>query len=137
MNWFTKANVSTQPLEKKEALLEEHGGCEHVEKDPSLMTRVSYENDSFGREGYCMCQVCADAADEHDRLEEHTCSDCKGSFPAKDMVEWKWYDFYAAQGDQPLWICNTCRTKERHIQRVKKDRQEYEEEMSYYDRQRL
>lgn len=136
MNWFTKSYVSNNSLERKKQLFEEHGGCEHVEADPSVMAVVAYENDSFGREGYCLCEACDDLSVEHEDNEEHVCHDCKSCKPLKEGVMWKWYDFYAAQGDEPLFICNECRKKDTHINRVRRDRQDYEEEMDYHDRYR-
>ena len=128
MNWFTKSFVGTSTLSVKAKLVEEWGGCEHVEKDSSCLYRVDYENDSFGREGYCLCEACAEAATEREDNELHTCVDCKSEVPLKDGVMWKWYDFYAAQGDEPLFVCNTCRTKEKHLARRAKDRADYEAE---------
>lgn len=131
MNWFTKTFVSTQPAEKKAALIAEHGGCEHVEQDNTLLFVVSYENDSFGSEGYCMCEACYDAMIAEADEEEVVCYDCKKTVKVKDSIAWKWYDFYAPQGDEPLIICNECRTKEKHIERVRRDREDREEELDY------
>lgn len=68
-----------------------------------------------------------------DDYETEVCHDCKKPFFKKDGIEWKWYDFYAAQGDEPLSICNQCRKGETHRHRVERDRVDYEEEMGRYD----
>lgn len=133
MNWFTRSFVSTVGISKKISFVEQHGGCEHVQADPALLFAISYENDSFGREGYCQCEACFDAAQVEADEEEVVCFDCKTTVKAKDSVSWKWYDFYAPQGDEPLIICNTCQTKEKHRQRVARDQADYEHEMARYD----
>jgi hypothetical protein len=46
----------------------------------------------------------------------------KKQFKQKDLTTWKWYDFYAAQGDEPLLLCKECRNGERHKKRVAEDR---------------
>lgn len=134
MNWFTKTYCGTFPLERKVELLEEHGGCDHVENDPSLMFCVSYENDAWGREGYCMCQSCTENAEEAEGQEMVTCHDCGQEFQKKDTIEWRWYDFYAPQGDEPLTICEGCRHKETHLERRRRDRADLEEELDQYER---
>jgi hypothetical protein len=130
MNWFTKSYVSGNSLKRKEELVTEWGGCEHVEADPSVMAVVAYENDSFGREGYCMCEACDTAADAEEGEREVTCTDCKGTFKQKETREWRWYDFYAAQGDEPYVLCEACRKAEKHLARVRKDQADYEKEQS-------
>lgn len=121
MNWFTKSFVANVSLSKKQALAQENDCCEHVENDNSQLAVVSYENDSFGREGYGMCQACFDKAEEQADEELHTCNDCKSEVPLKKGVMWKWYDFYAAQGDEPLFVCDCCRSLATHQARVKRD----------------
>lgn len=133
MNWFTKSGVSHLDTDKKQALVTEHGGCEHVEADASKLHLVSYENDPWGREGHCLCQQCAEKIAEAEDNEPRHCSDCNETKLAKEGAEWRWYDFYAAQGDKPLWICSSCRTAEKHQNRVARDREDYEAEMGQYD----
>lgn len=130
MNWFTKSHVSTISLEKKQSLVEEWGGCEHVISDPSSLYTVSYENDSFGREGWCSCEACEHANEDKEGEEEVMCSDCKGTFKKKDTTEWRWYDFYAAQGDEALVLCETCRRAEKHVERKRRDAEDCEEELN-------
>jgi len=136
MNWFTKGifrqDLSTK--EKAQAIVNKHDGCcEHVEADPMLAFGFTAENDSFGRETYVMCRACWDEAEQEEDEEEHTCFDCKKKFKLKDGFLWKWYDFYAAQGDEPLPICNECAGKEKHLARRRKDAAERDEELSRYN----
>lgn len=59
------------------------------------------------------------------------CCDCKKSKFKYLTREWRWYDFYAPQGDEPMTICNECWTKPRHQERLARDRQELSEEMGW------
>lgn len=68
-----------------------------------------------------------------DDYETEVCYDCKKPTFKKDGFEWKWYDFYAAQGDEPLFICNQCRKGEVHRHRVENDRRNAEEEEDRYN----
>lgn len=129
MNWFTKAIVVTKSLESKKELIDEWGGCIHVEEDPSKLYAISYENDSFGLEGYCLCKDCLDMQTSIEDEEILTCHDCGAEHPRKEMKEWRWYDFYAAQGDEALIICPKCRVADKHVARVKKDRKDMMDEL--------
>lgn len=133
MNWFTSTLVAHTSIDDKRAKVEMWGGCEHVQTDPSLLYKVSYENDSFGREGYCMCQACSEQAHEEEMNQDVVCRDCDKTVKKKDTIDWKWYDFHAPQGDEPLTICNTCKSATKHQERVARDKFEYEQEMSSYD----
>ena len=135
MNWFTRSYVAGHSLKRKKELLKDdiHEWCEHVEEDNSLLHSISRENDSFGHEAYGMCEKCSDRMDEEIDNEEVFCIDCKGTFKRKDTFEWKWYDFYAAQGDEPDVICKDCRNKPKHLQRVRNDREDYNWEMGIED----
>lgn len=134
MNWFTKNFVSNKSLEFKKASLDEWGGCEHVEEDPSKVHVITYENDTWGREGYCVCEDCYNKVVEEEQQVKYCCHDCKNMFTLESGgVLWKWYDFYPQQGDQPLPICSDCRQKPKHIERVRKDIQDYDEEMDRYN----
>ena len=132
MNWFTKEYVQSRTTAAKQALVNTHGGCEHVEADASLVSVVSYENDIWGKEGYCMCEACHEKVEEEEGNELVTCHDCHQHVPRKETIDWKWYDFYAPQGDMPLVICDTCRTKDTHQQRVARDRADYDREFGDY-----
>lgn len=56
-----------------------------------------------------------------DHYKEVYCVDCKAVAFVKDTVTWRWYDFYAPQGDIPLVICKGCVGSELHHRRVLKD----------------
>lgn len=134
MNWFTTDYVAQRSLEAKAKAIAEHGGCEHVEADNSLLHAIQYENDPWGREGYCVCEACQKKAEAKEDAEDHTCCDCKQSFTlASGGTLWKWWDFYAPQGDEPLPICATCRNKEPHLTRRRRDAADLETENEYQD----
>lgn len=129
MNWFTREYHGKDSFEMKKKLVEQDGGCEHVEADPNLVAYVRYEKDSFGPvSSHAVCEACDKLADEEEGNEIHTCTDCKQDKPLKEGVLWKWYDFYAAQGDEPLFVCNCCKKEPKHLQRVAADRRAYDEE---------
>lgn len=134
MNWYTKTYIGKISNVRKQELFDMDGGCEHCEADISKADYLRKENDSFGTvSSWVCCSECDTKADEAEDEEEEVCFDCKKTVKMKDAVEWRWYDFYAPQGDEPLIICNECRTKEKHLDRVRKDREDYEEEMARYD----
>lgn len=134
MNWFTQNIVIGTPEQRAEKSLKCDDVCEHVEADRTLLYKISRENDPWGSESYGMCEACAEAVDKAEGEEEVVCHDCKQIHKKKDTVEWKWYDFYAPQGDEPLIICNECRMKPTHIERRRRDQEDYEKEQSYYDK---
>lgn len=129
MNWFTKEQVASATPEKKKDLITNWGGCEHVEADPSSLVVVQYENDSFGREGYCICAACLQKQKEEEDLEEVFCPDCKTSVLKKNTMTWTWYDFYPAQGDEALVICKGCWSKEKHQERMRRDNADRADEL--------
>lgn len=133
MNWFTKNIVLSKSLQVRKDLIEEWGGCEHCEEDPSKVYAVSYENDPWGREGYCLCEDCYDKVLEEEDEEILTCHDCGAKHPRKEMRIWKWYDFHAPSGDEPIIVCPKCEIAEKHIKRVRKDRADMEEELDRYE----
>jgi len=134
MNWFTKEYAVGMALSKKIKLIQKTDcACEHLETNPELLHVVSYECDSWGREGYAMCKACADKAQEEVDDEEVHCQDCHQPVKKKDSIEWRWYDFYAPQGDEPRIVCHVCVNKEEHQERVRRDQIEREQESSYYD----
>ncbi len=134
MNWFTKDYIANTSLEHKQKMVDQDGGCEHAEADASVVAYVRYEKDSFGPvSSYACCAECDKRADEEEDNEIHTCHDCKQDKPQKDGIHWKWYDFYAAQGDEPLFICNCCRKEPKHLKRVEDDRRAHDEEFGSDD----
>lgn len=135
-NWFTEeslANATEEVRIKKAHNIEDE--CEHVQNHPEMLYVISRENDSFGIVGeYGMCQSCYRQMKENINNEKVICHDCHQTVNKGDTISWKWYDFYAPQGDEPMIICNHCRTLPKHKQRVIKDREEYEEEIEYLRR---
>ena len=134
MNWFTRKDISSNSVAFKSKRAEEDACCEHVQADPSCAVSLRREVDSFGPvSSYVCCADCEKLAEEAEENETHTCADCKCEFPLKEGMLWKWYDFYPQQGDEPIAVCNSCRVKEKHVQRVRKDRQDYEAEFPPQD----
>ena len=120
MNWFKKHEISNLDMREWDM-------CEHVEANHALAYEAISENDSFGIvDKIILCKACVDSDEE---LHENKCTDCGAK--AKDMREWRWFDFYAAQGDTPLYICKECWSLEKHSLRRQKDREEYRQEMDY------
>ena len=136
MNWFTRSVVAHYPHDLKKKEVQEWGGCEHVIDDPSLLYIISYENDSFGREGYCMCEECHKSTLEAKEEEQVQCHDCHLEFARKDTVAWTPYDYYPRQGDRPINICVKCQTQPKHLSRVSRDETDRIEEEAFYDQQR-
>ncbi len=97
--------------------------CECGELPATLV--VQGETDSFGWEPREICDVCHQAMLQEEEEQKYTCRDCKKSFSLKEgLILWKWYDFYAAQGDEPIPVCKDCRSGEKHTARCRKDRED-------------
>lgn len=121
MNWVVHG--------QKQTITEEWDHCEHLNVGDVAPYMVG-EQDSFGpvaRMG--MCQECHDKYKEEQEQELEYCHDCGQEKPMKEMRQWRWYDFYAPQGDEPLMICDDCSVKDKHKERVRKDNEAYEREM--------
>lgn len=132
MNWNTTSYIAGRSPERIKKLIEQDDACEHVIADISLAYSVRAENDSFGTVGSCVCcKECDAKVDEEEDNEEHVCVDCLQTKPQKEGIQWKWYDFYPAQGDTPMFVCNCCRPKEKHQRRVANDRANYEAEFGH------
>jgi hypothetical protein len=101
--------------------------CEHVENgaEPTVLFT---EDDSFGPlVRYVACQACEDASDE---AAYEYCRDCGKSFnPTKEGTMWRYYDFYAPQGDEEIPICGECIKGQKHANRLENDRLAYNQEM--------
>lgn len=126
MNWFTQG--STTKVGERDDV------CEHIEQDSALAAFYSQENDSFGIVGrYVMCRECRD--EHHKALEEELvcCRDCGSYKPAKETRQWRWYDFYAPQGDEALTICDGCWKEPKHTQRMAKDERDRAWELGHGD----
>lgn len=129
MNWFTRDCIEQRTAQEKQNLLDQDGGCEHVEKDINVAYAVRWEKDTFGPvSSYVCCKECDAAAAKEADEEECTCRDCKQRVKAKDGIRWKWFDFYAPQGDEPIFVCNGCRGKETHLARLSQDKADYDAE---------
>lgn len=103
--------------------------CEHIlAGEPCYCEYV--ESDSFGIVGESpVCKDCYDKIELEAQAEIHSCHDCHKKVPASEGVFWRWYDFYAPQGDEPMFICNECTVKPTHINRREKDQRDYNYEM--------
>lgn len=129
MNWFITDYIAQHTFERKKALAEADSCCEHVETDASVASHNRKEMDSFGPVAtYVCCEACNAAAEEHEGEELVTCHDCGQEVKTKDALKWKWYDFYAPSGDEPLDICKACWVKEKHVERRRKDQADYDAE---------
>ena len=126
MNWFTESYFGGVSLQRKETLLQEHGGCSHVEEDVQKLAYVMYENDAWGREGHCVCEGCHEKSHKEKDDQEEVCYDCQGVFRSGDMKAWKPYDFNPRKGDRYLHICKDFQTKPKHLDRVKRDKEDME-----------
>ena len=109
--------------------------CEHcTAEDLSKAVGFFYEKDSFG---YVFteiaCKECEDKGKEEEDNKMVCCDDCKGTFLRKETTEWRWYDFYAAQGDEPCIICDECWNKPAHQSRMARDKADYDAEFGYGD----
>ena len=106
------------------------GSCEHIAiGQPGHLVG---ENDSFGpMVRYLECNDCYKETKRLEEEEEVFCTDCGCTVKVKDTISWKPYDFYAPQGDEPLIICNSCKVKETHLERVAYDKQNREAECGY------
>lgn len=136
MNWFTSLRIENKTEEQKKAFIEDDGACEHAQADLNLAQVLRREMDSFGVvSSFVCCNECDKKCEEHEGQQSEVCHDCSKTVLMKDAISWKWYDFYAPQGDEPLIICKECKGKEKHQERVKKDREDYESEMGYNDSQ--
>lgn len=109
--------------------------CPHVShKKLKHAVGYFYERDSCGPVAqYIVCESCRVKCQEQEDNQEVVCHDCKQTVLVKNSIEWKWYDFYAPQGDEPIIICNDCRKLQKHIDRVAKDTRDYNEEFGHDD----
>jgi len=129
MNWFTRLSIQDRNETQKKDLASQDSSCPHVEKDINLAYALRREMDSFGPvSSWVCCKKCDDKETEREGLETAVCHDCSKSVMKKDSFLWRWYDFYAPQGDIPLRVCNACRHAPKHIERVRRDQEDYEQE---------
>ena len=128
MNWF-KHDYPTDPM--KVVIMD--SACEHCESDISQAFVIAKEMDSFGPvASHVMCKACFAIAQEEEAKEEVFCADCKTTVLKSEALEWRWYDFYAAQGDEPRIICKTCWSLPKHQHRIERDRYQAQREDEYH-----
>lgn len=107
----------------------EHGAdlCKHVQKQGlSVGVGYFYEKDSCGYVFVeIVCKRCKDKTQK--KIDESLvcCDDCGSEKPSKVVRAWKWYDFYAPQGDEPRMVCTDCWELPPHQLRMKKDDDDY------------
>lgn len=130
MNWFTKSVVSALPLEKKKALVETWGGCDHVQADAGCLDVVSYENDSFGREGWCSCKACHIEVMAREDAEITNCNWCPAKTPRGQMRAFRNYD--DEKSVESRLFCVYCVKTPRFSQMIKNDALELERELEHH-----
>ena len=115
MSYFKSVSVpATQPQP------DTFEACEHVTADWSLAVQGTAETDVWGSDiPYFCCQKCVDLQGEE--IHESPCEDCGAEVKVSEMREWRWYDFYAPQGDEPVYICKGCQLGPKHRKRIKED----------------
>lgn len=129
MNWLSR----TSDLHEIRALLSqpESDLCEHVKADPASAVALFKEDDTFGPVvRYICCATCRDQQIKEEGEEKIACQDCGTVYTRKEVIFWKWYDFYAPQGDEPLVICRPCAQATRHKLRVSQDAQARRDELN-------
>lgn len=117
MNWFVK-NYGIKVTDMMDP-------CEHLQEGDKAHV-VHREMDSFGPVGeIALCEECENKRIEEkkasEEIETEFCFDCNAEKVLKEMREWRPYDFYAPQGDEPLNICEECWEKPKHQKRVALD----------------
>ena len=118
MNWFSTSLVGHYPHPIKHKEVQEWGGCDHVVKDPSLLYAIRYEHDSFGKDGYCICEECYRLSEQARDSEMTSCNDCGNSYPLRALTAWVPYDYCPQDGDTATYVCSSCQLKERHRKRI-------------------
>lgn len=120
ISYGNTSNLSEHELERADR-------CDHSMVDQALGVKFTRESDSFGTLDICiMCVECFEEAKVQDRLNH-----CYYCGEMKQTDQWRPYDFYAAQGDVPLEVCDNCWDEPQHQQRMDRDHRNYQEEMGY------
>lgn len=109
--------------------------CKHVSlKKLNKGVGFFFERDSFGYVFVeIVCEKCRDQGLEEIANSRVLCGDCGMEHPRKETKQWRWYDFYAPQGDEPRIICNTCWELPKHVNRMANDKLDYEHEFGCDD----
>lgn len=95
--------------------------CKHVESG-SPPYGLFKEDDSFGPlVRYIVCFQCYNEEAERRLSEQHCCADCRQKVPLRGGILWRWYDFYAEQGDEAVFVCNACQLMPKHQARLADD----------------
>lgn len=102
--------------------------CEHVEADHNTAYIVYCEDDSFGPlVRNVVCKSCYDK--DQAKPAWPGCQFCDEHRTNAEVSQWKWHDFYAPQGDEPYYVCDTCRNEnEKFRTMVERDRRQGHEE---------
>lgn len=121
MNWKVSRLVQVSKADLQEA----DGHCGHVTVGAQAWR--SSENDAFGIvAAFYSCNECEEARVAREEEEIYTCHDCGCEFPLKEGKQWKTWDHDPSAGDEPLDICGSCMQGEKHLERVRRDRADYE-----------
>ncbi len=121
MNWTVRGVVKM--TEQRVSSADEV--CEHLHIGDTA--HVVGEQDSFGPvTRFYYCSECYEVARQREGEELEYCHDCGCEKPRSEVLAWRWYDFYAPQGDEPIMVCSDCRKKPKHLRRVAKDRADRE-----------
>ena len=121
MNWYVHKVIGEVKQSDIDRALDGH--CDHVKV--GTKAHLVGEQDSFGPvTRFLYCTECYNKAKEEEGNEPVFCDDCGKEVPKKNTFEWRWYGFYAPQGDEPLIICKDCKGGEKHKKRVEADESE-------------
>ena len=107
--------------------------CEHCTKeDLSKAVGYFYERDDSGLVfAHIVCEECRVSCETAAGEQDTTCVDCLQTVKVKDTIDWRWYDFCASSGDEPLIVCKCCQERDVHIARVER----YDDAVIYEQRQ--
>ena len=132
MNWFKGMNPNDYRMQY-DPDLSRGDLCPHVEADPKCAYYARCEFDSFGIVGASVaCKDCDKKDEEEAGKLTVICADCGEPKPMNQCHEWRWYDFYAPQGDEPRIVCKKCWELPRHKERMKKDAEDADWEHRRY-----
>lgn len=126
MNWETNRSFK----DAKSDFVLEGDMCEHLHDNPMQKTYTCTEHDSFGVVSrYSYCEQCYNEQQIEEDNVELNCYDCSKVARVKEGVLWTAFDYYPQQGDVPIFICDDCSVKVRHIERCRNDAELYRREI--------